>query len=74
MTAFFESIVNGFQTVIDFISSGIAGVLSVFKLLGDAVVFTAKVFTWLPSFVLPFALATVGVAAVFLIAGRNHGG
>ena len=70
MLSWLASIGNSFVVFIQFLISTISGILSVFGLIAQSLVFLGLSWGFLPSVLLVFAVAGVSIVVVFLLIGR----
>lgn len=70
MLSWLSSIGNSFVVFIQFLISTISGILSVFGLIAQSLVFLALSWGYLPSVLLVFAVAGVSIIVVFQLIGR----
>lgn len=70
MLSWLASIGNSFVVFIQFLISTISGILSVFALIAQSLVFLRLSWGFLPSVLLVFAVAGVSIVVVFLLIGR----
>lgn len=70
MLSWLSSIGNSFVVFIQFLISTLSGILSVFGLIAQSLVFLALSWGYLPSVLLVFAVAGVSIIVVFQLIGR----
>ncbi len=78
MTAIFQyiadflgSIWNALQSLFSFVISTVKGLVSVFLMLPKFITYVTSSIGYLPSLIAVFATATVAIAIVYLVIGRN---
>lgn len=69
---FFNWLNEIFSALFNFISQIANGLLMLFKSIPSAILLLTNIFNGLPSVVVPFAVAGLSLAIVYLIVGRNH--
>lgn len=68
---FLSSIWGALQSLFSFVLSTIKGLLSVFTMLPKFITYVTSSIGFLPSLLAVFATATVAIAIVYLVIGRN---
>lgn len=72
MFQFFDGIVNLISTIINFIVNFFSGLVSFLVMVGKSLVFITECIGYMPSFLIVFLTAIVGLSIVLQII--NHGG
>ncbi len=70
MLSWLSGIGEAFVSILSFISSTITGILQVFALVGQSVAFLTTMFGFIPSVLLVFAVAGIGITVFFQLIGR----
>ena len=70
MISWLSGIGEAFVAILSFISSTITGILQVFALVGQSVAFLTTMLGFVPSVLLVFALAGIGITVFFHLIGR----
>lgn len=68
---FLGSIWGAIQSVFSFVVSTVKGLVSVFLMLPKFISYVTNAIGFLPSILATFAVATVAVAIIYLVIGRN---
>lgn len=68
---FLGSIWSAIQSLFSFVISTIKGLLSLFTMLPKFITYVTSSIGYMPSMLAVFATATVAIAIVYLIIGRN---
>lgn len=68
---FLSSIWGALQSLFSFVLSTIKGLLAVFMMLPKFITYVTSSIGFLPSLLAVFATATVAIAIVYLVIGRN---
>ena len=68
---FLGSIWGALQSLFSFVISTVKGLLSVFLMLPKFITYVTSAIGFLPSLLATFAVATVAIAIVYLVIGRN---
>lgn len=71
---FFEWIVNLFSSIFTLIESTLQGIAGLFKALPSVITYLVGSVSNLPSTLVVFALLTISISVVYLIANRQTGG
>ena len=68
---FLGSIWGALQSLFNFVISTVKGLISVFTMLPKFITYVTSSIGYLPSMIAVFATATVAIAIVYLVIGRN---
>lgn len=68
---FLGSIWNAIQAIFSFLMSVIRGLISLFAMLPKFITYVTSSIGYMPSMLAVFATATVAIAIVYLVIGRN---
>ena len=68
---FLSSIWGALQSLFSFVLSTIKGLFAVFSMLPKFITYVTSSIGFLPSLIAVFATATVAIAIVYLVIGRN---
>ena len=69
-----QSIVDSISAAFQFLLNMIKGLIQLVTLLPKALSFVHSCTTYLPTFIVAFALAGITISIVFMVVGRSGGG
>lgn len=72
MFQFFDGLVSLISSIISFVINFFAGLLNLFKMMAESLVFITECIGYLPPFLIVFVTAIIGFSIILMII--NHGG
>lgn len=73
MAAFFGSIWDIIQSVLEFFKSLVSGLFTLLKLIPQLIATTTSAIGYLPSVIIVFATLTIAISVIFIVVGRETG-
>lgn len=73
LTTALQSIINGISIGISFLVGLVTDIFELVKLLATTIINTTTIITTLPSWLSAFGIASVGIAVLYMILGRDTG-
>lgn len=70
MLAWLSSIGQAFGAILNFFTSTITGIIQLFALIPQAMLFLTAIWAYIPPVLLAFALAGIGIVVFFQLIGR----